>query len=172
MNLFSRKTDPIREHERQLSARLAELQAQIADLNARIAVEQSQPKLRSTAQPHAPPVPGQPGQPGAPTTTSGPAFEELSHQRVTNPFATEATPGHFNELGVRKYDPLATLRRWWSQMRGTATTNPTLVRYLAAGNVQGLKPLRYEKRVARNRFLALLGFFVVMIWGLIYFYNR
>jgi hypothetical protein len=160
MKLFTRKADPIREHERQLSARLAELQSQIACLNAQIAQEQAQPRLRSTAQPHAAPAPAEP------------AFEEVSHQRVTNPFVGESTPAHYNELGVRKYDPLARLRRWWSQMRGTATSNPTLVRYLAAGNVQGLKPLRYEKRVARNRFLALLGVFILLIWGLIYFYNR
>jgi hypothetical protein len=45
------------------------------------------------------------------------------------------------------------------------------VHYLAAGGVQGLRPLRYEKRVARNRFIffvvvvffALLGF-VLVFW--------
>ena len=49
------------------------------------------------------------------------------------------TPDHYNELGVRKYD-------------------------LAAGGIQGLRPLRYEKRVARNRFIALviLLFFVLL----------
>lgn len=165
MSLFTRKPDPIREHERQLSARLAELQSQIASLNQQIEHEQAQPRLRSTAQPHTAPAPG-------PPLPAGPAFEEVSHQRVTNPFGTEATPAHFNELGVRKYDPLAALRRWWTQMRGTATSNPTLVRYLAAGNVQGLKPLRYEKRVARNRFFALLGLLIALLWGLIYFYQR
>ncbi len=43
--------------------------------------------------------------------------------------------------------------------------------YLAAGGLQGLRPLRYEKRVARNRFIALvlllflilLGFFAVFV---------
>lgn len=171
MSLFSRKPDPIREHDRQLAAQLAELQSQIASLNQQIATEQTQPKLRSTAQPHAPPTP--PAVPiPAPGSAPTPAFEEISHQRVTNPFGTESTPAHYNELGVRKYDPMATLRRWWTQMRGTATSNPTLVRYLAAGNVQGLKPLRYEKRVARNRFLALLILFIVLIWGLIYFYRQ
>ena len=33
--------------------------------------------------------------------------------------------------------------------------NPKLVNYLAAGSIQGLRPMRYEKRVARNRVLAL-----------------
>jgi cell division protein FtsB len=34
------------------------------------------------------------------------------------------------------------------------------VSYLAAGGIQGLRPLRYEKRVARNRFI----FFVVILF--------
>ncbi len=152
MGLFRRKSDPIRAQERQLAARLAELQAEIARLNAQIAEEQARPRLRSTAPP--------------------PAFEAVNHQRVTQPAVAETTPAHYNELGVRKYDPLARVRRWWQQMRGTSTTNPALVRYLAAGNVQGLRPLRYEKRVARNRFFALLLLFLALIWGLIYFFNR
>jgi hypothetical protein len=159
MGWFSRKTDPIREHERQLAARLAELQEQIARLNAQIEQERAQPHLRSTAPP-------------PPAAADPPAFEAVSHQRVTHPTAAETTPAHYNELGVRKYDPLARVRRWWRQMRGTPPSNPALVRYLAAGNVQGLKPLRYEKRVARNRFFALLIVFLALIWGLIYFYNR
>ncbi len=166
MALFGKKNDPIREHERQLSARLAELQSQISSLNAQIHQEQGQPKLRSTAQPHTS------ASPAPPAAAPGPAFEEVSHQQVTNPLTGESTPGHYNELGVRKYDPLATVRRWWRQLRGTATSNPTLVRYLAAGNVQGLRPLRYEKRVARNRFLALCVLFILIIWGLIYIYYR
>jgi cell division protein FtsB len=47
------------------------------------------------------------------------------------------------------------------------------VSYLAAGGIQGLRPLRYEKRVARNRFiffviilfLALLGTLLVFLKG-------
>lgn len=166
MALFGRKHDPIREHERQLSARLAELQSQIADLHAQIDHEQSQPKLRSTAQPHTI------GAQGYPAAANGPDFEEVSHQKVTSPLAADSTPAHHTELGVRKYDPLAAVRRWWRHVRGNKTSNPTLVRYLAAGNVQGLRPLRYEKRVARNRFLALCGLFILIIWGLIYIYYR
>ena len=35
--------------------------------------------------------------------------------------------------------------------------------YLAAGGIQGLRPLRYEKRVARNRFI----FFVIILFLLL-----
>ena len=83
------------------------------------------------------------------------------------------TPEHYNELGVRKYDLPALLRRVRDHFRGPSTTNPKLVSYLAAGGIQGLRPLRYEKRVARNRFiffviilfLALLGTLLVFLKG-------
>jgi hypothetical protein len=160
MRLFARKPDPLREYERHLAAREAELRAEIARLHARIEEEQNRPQLRSTANP--PPA-------AAPEQL---AFEQVSHQRVIHPRPAEDTAAHYNELGVRKYDPLARLRRWWEQLRAPRESNPALVRLLAAGNVHGLKPLRYEKRVARNRFLALLAFFILVIWGLIYFYQR
>ncbi|MGZ5544078.1 MAG: hypothetical protein ACXWIU_05350, partial [Limisphaerales bacterium] len=45
-------------------------------------------------------------------------------------------------------------------------SNPKLVNYLAAGSIQGLRPLRYEKRVARNRFLAFAFVLVVVLFGI------
>jgi hypothetical protein len=45
------------------------------------------------------------------------------------------------------------------------------VRYLAAGNVQGLRPLRYEKRVAATAFVLLL-LLLVVIYGLLYWSRR
>jgi hypothetical protein len=56
--------------------------------------------------------------------------------------------------------------------RGPPAANPKLVNYLAAGNIQGLRPLRYEKRVARNRFVALTLVFVVVLFGLFCFLAR
>lgn len=164
MGWFGRKRDPLSEQERRLNARLHELQSQISSLHQQIDQEQAQPKLRSTAQPHATPVPG--------AATHDPAFEAVSHQRVTNPFSSEASPPRGSELGVKPSGPFAPLQRFWRQFRGTQTRNPTLVRYLAAGNVQGLRPLRYEKRVARNRFLMLLAAFIVILYGLIYWYRN
>ena len=76
-------------------------------------------------------------------------------------------PEHFNELGVRKYDLPALLRRLRNHFRGPSTMNPKLVNYLAAGGIQGLRPMRYEKRVARNRFLLLVGGFFVVLLGII-----
>ena len=66
-------------------------------------------------------------------------------------------------LGVRKYDLPALWDRLRNHFRGPTTTNPRLVNYLAAGGVHGLRPMRYEKRVARNRFLALVILLIFII---------
>ena len=75
---------------------------------------------------------------------------------------------HFNDLGVRKYDLVSAWRRLTNHLSGPTSNNPKMVQYLAAGSIQGLRPLRYEKRVARNRFLALLGLLLLVLWGLAY----
>lgn len=161
MALFRKRPDPIAERERALRSRIATLQNQIHQLNDQLAEEQTQPRLRSTAVPQA-----------ATPAPAEPAFEEVNHRRIQSPGEPESTPSHYNELGVRKYDLLGSIRRWWTQLRGSPTGNPKLVNYLAAGSIHGLRPLRYEKRIARNRFLALCAFFVAILWGLIYFYLR
>ena len=46
------------------------------------------------------------------------------------------------------------------------STNPKMVNFLAAGSIQGLRPLRYERRVARNRFLAFTSVLVLILIGL------
>ncbi|MES1180989.1 MAG: hypothetical protein ABUL66_03910, partial [Verrucomicrobiota bacterium] len=77
------------------------------------------------------------------------------------------TPDHYNELGARKYDLPALFARLRNHFRGPTTSNPRLVNYLAAGNVHGLRPMRYEKRVARNRFMLLVIVLVLISLGVI-----
>jgi hypothetical protein len=69
-------------------------------------------------------------------------------------------------LGVRKYDLRAAWRRLQRALNGPAAHNPKLVSYLAAGSIRGLRPLRYEKRIARNRFIVLTIFFLFILYGL------
>ena len=92
--------------------------------------------------------------------TEEPIFEEVGQSLLKARSEAATTPEHYNELGVRKYDLSALARRIRDHFRGPSTTNPKLVSYLAAGGIQGLRPLRYEKRVARNRFI----FFVVILF--------
>ncbi len=39
--------------------------------------------------------------------------------------------------------------------------------YLAAGGIQGLRPLRYEKRVARNRFIFFVTILTLVLLGML-----
>jgi hypothetical protein len=47
-----------------------------------------------------------------------------------------------------------------------------MAKMLAAGSIQGLRTLRYERRVARNRFIALSIILLLILWGLAYTYLR
>ncbi|MEW6156029.1 MAG: hypothetical protein AB1813_01265 [Verrucomicrobiota bacterium] len=165
MALFKKKTDPISDRARTLNQRIASLEEEIHRLNSRIAQAQSQPRLRSTALPHGPRV-----APAAEIFTE-PIFEPVDVRKNGNG-ESETTPSHYNELGVRKYDLLAVWHKLQQQFRGPATTNPKLVSYLAAGSIKGLRPLRYEKRVARNRFLLLFFSLVLILWGTAYMFFR
>ena len=94
-----------------------------------------------------------------------PIFEEVDQNRLKARGEAAVSLDHFNDLGVRKYDLPALLRRIRNHFHGPSTNNPKLVHYLAAGGVQGLRPLRYEKRVARNRFIFFAGILFVILLG-------
>jgi hypothetical protein len=180
MAWFKKKPDPISDRERALNTEIAELELEIQKLDARLQHQQAQPRLRSTALPrgatvsHAPVEP-----PSAPSAAPAwgahePIFEPVDQERLNGRGEDSETPEHYNELGVRKYDLPAFVRRVRNQFRGPATTNPKLVSYLAAGGIQGLRPLRYEKRVQRNRFIFFVGFLLLILLGvvLVFFHHR
>ena len=179
MGWLKKKSDPITDRARALNAEIAALEDQIRRLDAQASHQPAHPRLRSTAVPHgvtithtaitaAPAAPVKP----APAPRE-PIFEEVNQERLTSRIEPTITPEHFNELGVRKFDLPALFRRIGSFFHGPTTTNPRLVSYLAAGGVQGLRPLRKEKRVARNRFIFFAIFLFLMLWGIIYmFVNR
>ena len=100
-----------------------------------------------------------------------PVFETIKRGPLA-PGADADTPEVFNELGVRRYDLPALWNRIRNHFRGPTTSNPRLVNYLAAGGVQGLRPLRYEKRVARNRVLTLALVFLAIMLGIFLLYWR
>ena len=162
MAWFKKKPDAISDRERALSNEIASLEAQIQRLDAQLQQNQVQPRLRSTAIPqgatlnHSPTEPA----PSVVSTLQEPIFEEVDRDPLTPAGEPLTTPEHYNELGVRKYDLPALLRKFRNLFHGPSTTNPKLVSYLAAGGIQGLRPLRYEKRVARNRFIALVVVFL------------
>jgi hypothetical protein len=165
------RVDPISDRAKTLNDQITALETEIKKLDTQLQRAPAPPRFRSTTLPHGATIPNAPEKPAPlPPTASEPIFEEINHQPLQARNETEA-PDHYNELGVRKYDLPALWHRLRNHLRGPTTTNPRLVNYLAAGGVHGLRPLRYEKRVARNRFiffaaalfLLLLGLFLVFL---------
>ena len=173
MGWFKKKADPISDRARALSAEIAALEAQIKKLDGQLGQGQSHPRLRSTAMPHRATVSHNSSAP-APATPNAqePIFEDVDQNRLKAQAEATTTPDHYNELGVRKYDLAAVVRRMKNNFRGPSTANPKLVNYLAAGSIQGLRPMRYEKRVARNRLIALVAFLFLVLFGIISFFTR
>lgn len=180
MAWFRKKSDPISDRARVLSEEIAALETRIKTLDDRLQSHQNQPRLRSTAHPHGTTIthvpvlvstPTLPDPPPVPKPAD-PIFEPVDQNRLQAQTDGANTPEHYNELGVRKYDLPALVERIKGHLQGPSTTNPKLVSYLAAGGIQGLRPLRYEKRVARNRFIALVVFLFLVLLGLLAVFVR
>ena len=171
MAWFSKKPDLISDRAKALNDEIAALETQIQELDAQLQRDSTQPRLRSTALPQSSRIEtgfneSESEFPALAPTAHEP-IEEVAQDRLKARADAAIIPGHYNELGVRKYDLLALLQRLRSNFRGPSTTNPKLVSYLAAGGIQGLRPLRYEKRVARNRFIALVAVLLLVLLGLV-----
>ena len=165
MAFSKKKPDPISQKAQALNAEIAALEAEIKKLDSQMP-RLFEPRFRSTALPAGETIP-RPAEKPAPPPPSEPVFEEVSRAKLAARADAEA-PELFNDLGVRKYDLPALFNRLRNHLRGPTTSNPRLVSYLAAGGVQGLRPLRYEKRVARNRFLWLVVIVSIVLFGLAY----
>jgi hypothetical protein len=165
-----KKPDPISDKARALSHEIAALEAEIKKLDSQLTRAPS-PKFRSTAIPHGATIPRAAEKPAPPPPKAGPVFEDIKRGPLA-PGAMDETREIFNELGVRKYDLPALWNRVRNHFRGPTTSNPRLVNYLAAGGVQGLRPLRYEKRVARNRVMVLATVFFAILLGILLLYIK
>lgn len=174
MAWLKKKADPISDRARALNSEIAALESQIKRLDARLQRGQNQPRLRSTAVPHGATITHSTRAPEPAITTARPEpiFEEVDQECLTARHESVTTADHYNELGVRKFDFPALLGRVRDAFRAPTTTNPKLVSYLAAGGVQGLRPLRKEKRIARNRFIVFTIFLFFMLLGVIYMFVR
>lgn len=165
MGLLKKKPDLISDKARSLESEIAALEAEIKKLDSQLTRAPS-PKLRSTATPVGETVSrvSEKPVPAPSPKSSEPVFEKVAATKLAEVEKQEL----YNDLGVRKYDLPALFSRLRNHLRGPTTSNPRLVNYLAAGGVQGLRPLRYEKRVARNRFIWLVVIVTVLLFGLFY----
>ena len=171
MGWFKKKADPISDRARALNDQIAALEAQIKALDSKLNVPA--PRLRPAALPKGANAPGHPPpSPPPPAKPSEPIFEDVDQNRLKDRPEPATTPEHYNELGIRKYDLAGFFRRIKNHFRGPSTSNPKLVSYLAAGGIQGLRPMRYEKRVARNRFLLVFAILLAVLVGVFAIFFR
>ena len=144
MGLFRRK-DPLKSRASTLKARLADLESQIEQLDQ-----------AGDVPPQMPPAPIEP--------------EPSMHELKSGDEPLPPRPSHpLSEQPLGTSDPEnETLWQWFSSRfrKPPVSSNPRMVNFLAAGSIQGLRPLRYERRVARNRFLAFSVLLVLVLVGL------
>jgi cell division protein FtsB len=182
MGWLNKKSDPVSERAQALSSEIAALEAQIKQLDDQLHRAPEHPRLRSTAVPHGTTISHTHRATFTVTETdhqdagpirSEPVFEEINQDRLTaRPLEVNNAPEMFNDLGVRKYDLPGLLRRMRNFFHGPNTSNPKLVNYLAAGGVQGLRPLRKERRVARNRFILFSALLFIVMFGTLWWFLR
>ena len=177
MSLLKKKSDPYTVRARTLNSQIAALESQIKQLDDQLHRSANQPRLRSTAVPHGATIshhiPTPLPESSASPVPEEPVFESVDRNRLNAVPETFVTaPELYNELGVRKYDLPAMIQRAKTFFSGPNTTNPKLVNYLAAGGVQGLRPLRKEKRVARNRLFGLMALLFFLLLGIVYWFVR
>lgn len=201
MGVFKKKPDPISERAKALNQQIEALAEEIRRLNSQPAPTQGaapaanppkpsparmptfdkasatpapRPRLRSTALPRSDTGTTNPfNNSTAPAASAAhEAVVDVADQGPLQHGRETDSAEHFNDLGVRKYNLQAAWNRFKNNFRGPMASNPKLVNYLAAGSIQGLRPLRYEKRVARNRFLVFIGFLILALWGLSWIFFR
>lgn len=162
MAFFRKKADPITDRARALTSEIAALEAQIREYETTLDqdTETSDTHGAGTDQPGV-----SPRQHAA--TRRELKLESIGPRQLTPDVELEHDVVHVNELGVQKYDLPALIAKARSFFRAPTTSNPKLVSYLAAGGIQGMRPLRYEKRVARNRFIAFALILLVLLVGLL-----
>lgn len=157
MSLFRKKSDPLSDRARALEAEIAALQAQIKQAESDQPLWPGTPKLRPAALPatHRPePAP------------AAPVFEVVDQKRLQADVTPAPPASPHPELGPRPRGVSSTLQHLKRRFGLTPSTNPKLVKLLDSGQIQGLRPLRYERRVARNRFFMLTALLLAVLYGL------
>ena len=160
MGWFRKKHDPLSERARALEAEIAALQDQIKPAEGGTPSPPS-PRLRSTT------LPGGARTEAVPSPTAEPVFESVNQERLkTASLPTSPASLPHPDLGLRQPGFAAGMQRLKRRFGLTPSSNPKLVKLLNSGQIQGLRPLRYEKRIARNRFILLSLVLLAVLFGL------
>ncbi len=175
MSWWRFKRDPWKARERELKSRILTLEQEIRLLEQRLSNAAGGVGSDSGASSSAEDAP--PGDPGArfgevkralpAVGEKEPALVEIRPVRPRLGPSSPPPPELYNEFGVRRYDLPAAWRRWRERLRGARASSPELVQLLAAGGAPGLRSLRVEQRIARNRALALLIGLALVVAGIL-----
>jgi hypothetical protein len=157
MAFFRRKADPISDRARALSSEIAALEAQIREYETDLERIQDGDCVSRKASVVRTPQ----------NDDDDLKLEAIGGRQVGVDQELENDFVHVNDQGLQKYDLPRLLGKFRGLFRAPSTSNPKLVSYLAAGGIQGLRPLRYEKRVARNRFIVFTLILLVLLIGLL-----
>ncbi len=177
-NWFRKKTDPLKSREESLNAEIAAIESEIKKLNASLGAPSKtnsrkgkqifggsggqrsdagkaagrQSQEDTNREPIFESVP----RPSSAVGEEGPPTQDRSQSDSSTESQTELPKG--GRSIAEKF------RLWHQRFRRQTPSNPRLVNYLAAGSIQGLRPLRYEKRLARNRVILLAACFALLLW--------
>lgn len=168
MGLFRKKADPLAQRSQTLNRRIAELEAEIARLNQTVTPGPARPAAPGR-RPASSSAPGQPpGQaPGPAPGPHEPVFEPMPTRPLDPRPTPEPTGRDAVQLGLRR----PAWSQWWRRLKGQFVdpppANEKLVNYLAAGGIQGFRPLRFERRIARNRIVFICIVLGLLLWGLL-----
>ena len=167
MRFFKKKPDPISDRAKALNAEIAALEAQIKKLAASVEQPSSQPRPNSRSA-----TAGLTSSHLARANPREPIFEEIDRERLTAPSDSTSRPAKEENLGVHRFSVTATWQRLLNYFRAPPPANPKLLNYLAAGSIQGLRPLRYEKRVARYRLVFLCICLLFVLWIIVEWFRN
>jgi hypothetical protein len=155
MALFRKNVDPLAQRAQSLNRRIAELEAEITRLNRTLG-----PDPQSSSTGHAAFRATELAEQHRPE----PVFEKMP-PRPFEPRVSESPGREALEMDLKR----PVWSQWWRRLKRQFVvpppSNEKLVNYLAAGSIQGLRTLRYERRIARNRIIFICVVVGLILWG-------
>ena len=159
MGWFTKPKDPMSARQAELDREIQAIQRRISDLSAR---PLPQPQAKSATPSSARSAPPSPSVPASrknfesPSSRPTPAPAPVS---VVGPRTGPAVPAD-------RFNLVEAWQRWMHRLGGHPRRPSGLVHLMAAGSVHGLRPLRYERKIARRRFLLSLGLLLLLLYGI------
>lgn len=159
MGWFTKSKDPMSARQAELDREIQAIQRRISDLSAR-PLPQARPKSATPA-----PVRSVPPSPSGPASWQN--FESSSSRPTPAPAPVSvAGPRTGPAVPADRFNLVEAWQRWMHRLGGHPRRPSGLVHLMAAGSVHGLRPLRYERKIARRRFLLSLGLLLLLLYGI------